>query len=265
MKQVYAFSAIIVVLLLTKQMFSSKDSNTWINQRDGMTFVRIPAGEFKVSKQNSKEEDSAECVTIPDDFWCAMTEVTVGQFEKFVKQTGFITCAELDSHRFTWESPGFEQEKNHPVVYVSHEDAQAYAEWAGASIPTEVEWLYACHAGTQSTFFWGDSINDEYLWHRQNTRGTGTRPVGTKQPNPWGVYNMVGNVREYVEVCDLHYRTRGSSWTRCPSYKTRQGFLADDMIAGSVEPRLTECVEPDYPPDPYDDDRGFRLVRRVTN
>ncbi|MBN1482271.1 hypothetical protein EH223_08690 [candidate division KSB1 bacterium] len=240
----------------------SQETVTWINPVDSMEFVSVPAGELTASVKNKNDLDSLVTITFAKSFLIAKTEVTVGQFKKFVDATGHITRAEQEQNRFTWRSPGFAQEQDHPAVFVSYEDAQAYATWAGLDLPSEAEWLYACRAGATTSFYWGDSLNDDYLWHRGNTKGTGTRPVATRKPNKWGLYDMVGNVREYVTVCDVRYAERGSSWTRCPSYKTRQGFIADDLIAGSVTARLTECLEPQHQPYPYDDDRGFRLVKR---
>lgn len=251
-----------IMMILGFQVTCSQQKSIWINPVDGMPFVRIPAGEFIASVKNSNDQDSLVTITFAEPFFMAKTEVTVGQFDKFVDATGYLTRAERDSNRFTWRSPGFAQDEDHPVVFVCYQDAQAYAAWAGLNLPSEAEWLYACRAGAGTTFYWGDSLNENYLWHRGNTRGTGTRPVATRKPNDWGLYDMVGNVREYVTVCDVRYAERGSSWTRCPSYKTRQGFIADDLIAGSIAAQLTECVEPHYPPYPYDDDRGFRLVKR---
>ncbi|MBN1999049.1 SUMF1/EgtB/PvdO family nonheme iron enzyme [candidate division KSB1 bacterium] len=240
--------------------YCSKQSDSWINPVDGAKFVRIPAGELEVILKDAGGEDSLATILFPRDFWMASTEVSVEQFARFVAETGYITMAETDSNKFNWRSPGFEQEDNHPVVYVTYRDAQAYAQWAQSDLPTETEWLYACRAGTETTYFWGDSLDEEYFWHRGNTLGIGTRPVGTKPANPWGLYNMIGNVREYVTVCDIRYRNRGISWTRCASYRTRQGFVARDFVSSQVEPRLTECKESF--PYLWDDDRGFRCVKR---
>jgi len=228
-----------------------------------MDYVRIPAGELQVKVKSPGGGDSLATVVLADDFWMARTEVTVAQFSRFVEETGYVTAAERERHRFTWRSPGFAQNGGHPVVQVSFEDARAYAGWAEVDLPDEAEWLYACRAGTDTRFYWGDSLDDRFLWHRGNTSGTGTRAAGSKPANPWGLFNMVGNVREYVQVCDSQYAVRGSSWTRCPSYKLRQGCIANDMIPNSIEPRLTECAKPQYPPYPWDDDRGFRCVRRT--
>jgi formylglycine-generating enzyme required for sulfatase activity len=239
-----------------------QDRNIWRNKVDDSKYVRIPAGEIEVRIKNTVGEDSLSTVTFDNDFWLAVTEVSVKQFSQFVDKTGYQTKAEREENKFTWKAPGFEQDDTHPVVWLAYEDAVAYAEWAQVSIPTETEWLYACRAGTETKFFWGDSLDDSYLWHRQNTQGTGTRPVGTKTPNPWGLYNMVGNAREYVFVCDSTNEVRGSSWTRCPSYVDRRGKTAKGIIAGKLDTRLTECGKARYSGYPYDDDRGFRCVKR---
>lgn len=262
MKIVLKYCVISILLLFLVMIACSKKQSSWTNPIDDMTYVIIPAGEFSANlKRNNM--DSTFTVQFANFFWMSTTEVTVAQFKRFVYQTGYITQAEKDNYPFNWKLPGFEQSGNHPVVYVSYEDAMAYAAWAQASIPLETEWVYACRAGVQTRFFWGDSLDDDYLWHRQNTGGTGTRDVGTKQPNPWGLYNMVGNVREYVKICDLRWRSRGSSWTRCPSYRSRQGFTARNLIIGQIATELTECRKLKYPPYPYDDDRGIRLVRQI--
>lgn len=263
MKCYYLLFALLVFYIVNVQC--NNVSNVWFNKIDGSKYVRIPAGDIEVKIKKSASEDSLFNVTFSDGFWMAESEVSVKQFSQFVKKTGYSTKAEREENKFTWKSPGFEQDETHPVVWIAFEDAEAYAEWARVSIPKETEWIYACRAGTGTRFFWGDSLDDKYLWHRQNTQGTGTRPIGTNTPNPWGLYNMVGNVREYVFVCDSTNEVRGSSWTRCPSYIDRRGKTATNIIAGKVNTRLTECGKARYSGYPYDDDRGFRCVKRGVN
>jgi len=258
----YLHSIFAMFLFFNLNINCQQDRNTWQNKVDDSKYVRIPAGAIQASLKNIAGEDSIFTVTFDDGFWMAETEVSVKQFSKFVKKTGYSTKAESEGNKFTWKSPGFDQDESHPVVWLAYKDAVAYADWAQVSIPTETEWLYACRAGTKTKFFWGDSLDDSYLWHRQNTYGTGTRSVGTKTPNPWGLYNMVGNAREYVFVCDSTNEVRGSSWTRCPSYVDRRGKTATNIIAGKVNTRLTECGNARYSGYPYDDDRGFRCVKR---
>jgi formylglycine-generating enzyme required for sulfatase activity len=244
----------------------------WRNPKDGMPFVWVPAGSFtaQVPAEPASANDPAKIVpqevTLLEGFWVGRTEVTVGQFARFVKETGYLTDAEKAGNRFTWKSPGFPQEANHPVIYVSSGDARRYAQWAGVDLPTETEWLYACRAGSTTKFYWGDLVDDRYLWHRCNTEGTGTRPVARKRPNAWGLYDMVGNAWEYCQVGDTScWVSRGASWTRCPQYRTRQGTLTGNLLEEAVEPRLQRCdPNPRFAPYPWDDDRGFRCIKRTT-
>lgn len=146
-------------------------------------------------------------------------------------------------------------------MYISYPDALSYCRWAGVDLPTETEWLYACRAGTTTRYYWGDKIDDRYLWHRANSP-TGTKPVARKLPNTWGLYDMVGNAWEYAKVCDIIYAVRGGAWTRCPWAKLHWGPIANDLFSGAVSPRLTKCQPPNmFSPYPWDDDHGFRCIK----
>jgi formylglycine-generating enzyme required for sulfatase activity len=237
-----------------------------------MRFVWVPAGSFTAQVLAEKkavddpEQTVPQEVTFAQGFWLGRTEVTVGQFGRFVQQTGYATDAEKAGNRFTWKSPGFPQRADHPVVYLSYRDALSYAQWAGVDLPMEAEWLYACRAGSTTKFYWGDMVDDRYLWYRCNTEGMGTRPVASKRPNAWGLHDMVGNAWEYCRVGDTCWASRGASWTRCPQYRTRQGTMTGNLLEEAVEPRLQRCdPNPKFPPYPWDDDRGFRCIRRTSS
>ena len=117
-------------------------------------------------------------VRITRPFYLGVTEVTRGQFRRFVDDAGYQTEAEKDGKggygwneetkkfeqnpRYTWQNAGFEQTDEHPVVNVSWNDARAFIAWLSRKegktyrLPTEAEWEYACRAGTTTRYFCGD-------------------------------------------------------------------------------------------------------------
>ena len=238
-----------LALALLAGLCAPAADKTWRNPKDGMEFVWIPAGE-RIS-----------------GFWMARTETTVAQFRRFVKETGHVTEAEQAGSKVHWKAPGFKQADNHPAVYIGRLDAERYAQWAGVAIPTEPEWLYACRAGASTRYYWGDEVDDRYVWHRDNSP-EGTHPVARKLPNQWGLYDMVGNVWEWTKPlqpdgspCEVMAEPRGGSWTRCPDYITRLGTPSGPMLYDAIKPSLTRC-DPKTAGYPWDDDRGFRCVKR---
>lgn len=100
---------------------------------------------------------------------------------------------------------------DHPVVHVAYQDALAYAEWAGKSLPTEAEWEFAARGGTASDYAWGDELapggamlanywQGEFPWRNQALDGwERTSPVGAFPPNGHGLHDMIGNVWEWTE------------------------------------------------------------------
>jgi formylglycine-generating enzyme required for sulfatase activity len=190
----------------------------------GMKLALIPAGEFFMgspddSIEAEKHEKPSHRVRINKPFYLGVTEVTRGQFRRFVDAAGYQTHAERDGEggwawnnvakrwehdqKFTWLNPGFEQTDEHPVVIVSWEDAVAFAEWLAREehttyrLPTEAEWEYACRAGSTTRYSFGDDEArlGEYAWFDGNSENK-THPVGQKRPNAFGLYDMPGNVWE---------------------------------------------------------------------
>ncbi len=198
---------------------------------DGPELLVIPAGRFTmgVPPEESEREhvpgnydDNARPlheVTITRPFCLGRYPVTRNQFAAFVKASGYRDAGS------DWRTPGFKQSGTHPVVNVSHADAEAYAAWlskrTGKSyrLPSEAEWEYAARAGTTTARYWGDdrasacryaNVADEALRRKQKDQPdperyfecddgfANTSPVGSFLPNGFGLYDMLGNVWEWT-------------------------------------------------------------------
>jgi formylglycine-generating enzyme required for sulfatase activity len=170
----------------------------------GMKFVALPLGEHETGLPGAAGADGQTLprffVRIARPLMIAATPVTVGQFRAFTREAAYKTEAERNKSSETWKKPGFAQTDEHPVVYVTWNDAVAFCEWLTKKedhryrLPTEGELDYAIRAKTLTEFFFGhDGDLKEFAWARENSE-LRTHPVGKKKPNPWGLYDVLGNV-----------------------------------------------------------------------
>jgi formylglycine-generating enzyme len=261
--------------------------------------VFVEGGRFRMGSAEFYPEEQPVREVEVDGFWIDEHPVTVAEFRRFVKRTGYVTRAEqpidpddypdadpaalvpgslvfhptagpvsLDDYRAWWHYvPGATWERpegpasdvysraRHPVVHVAHEDAAAYAAWAGKQLPTEAEWEYAARGGlVEKTFCWGDEFMPEgrlmaNTWHGRfpfehdrPDEWVRTSPVGTYPPNGYGLYDMAGNVWEWT---DDFFSTAGEAVHPCCAPRN---------------PRTPEPVAESYAAD----QPGGQIPRRVT-
>jgi len=215
----------------------------------GMVFVEIPGGSFQMgSPSNEKDRGNDEQqhrVTV-SGFEMMTTEVTVEQFRQFVNSSGYETEAEKGDGSYVyegkwikkqdanWKNPYFTQTNDNPVTCVSWNDSQEFIKWLNQRdpgnnyrLPTEAEWEYACRAATTTRFSSGasDSDLDRVGWYTSNS-GSKTHPVGQKQPNALGLYDMHGNVWEWCSDWYGDYPSGSVTDPRGPSsgsYRVARG------------------------------------------
>jgi formylglycine-generating enzyme required for sulfatase activity len=185
----------------------------------GMEFVLISAGTFQMGSEDGEgDERPVHRVTISRPFYLGKYEVTQAQW-----QTVMETNPSL-----------FQGEPRRPVEQISWEDAQAFINKLNARegttvyrLPTEAEWEYAARAGTTTAYSFGNDVErlGAYAWYRQNAERH-THPVGQLQPNAWGLYDMHGNVWEWVQDWYGRYAAQAITDPRGPtagSHRMRRG------------------------------------------
>ena len=160
----------------------------------GMTFWLIPAGTFMMGSPEEEEGRSSDevlhRVTISKSFYMQTTQVTQGQWQAVMgdNPSDFTNCGE-----------------NCPVENVSWDDTVKFIDKLNQAdgknryrLPTEAEWEYACRAGSNVAYCFGNDIweLDRFAWYDGNSGGE-THPVGQLEPNAWGLYDMHGNVWEW--------------------------------------------------------------------
>jgi formylglycine-generating enzyme required for sulfatase activity len=156
----------------------------WRNPADGATYVWIPPGTFMMgcSEQDSEckdDEKPAHEVAIEKGFWLGQTEVTVAAYARFAAKRG----------RQPPTGDG-----TLPMSGVSWVEAKEYCAAIGGRLPTEAEWEYAARGGKSRPFYGAIA---QIAWYATNSGDT-LHPVGKKKPNAFGLYDMLGNVAEWV-------------------------------------------------------------------
>jgi formylglycine-generating enzyme required for sulfatase activity len=252
-----------------------------VNPNDGLKYVWIPPGTFMMGcspgdTECGNDEKPPHQVTIAKGFWLGQTEVTVGAYKRFAVATGRHMAPKPHFDGMPL-NPGWGNEAI-PIVDVTWDDAHAYCRWAGERLPTEAEWEYAARAGSTASRY-GDL--NEIAWYADNSgrerldstkiykednanyaqrlkeNGDSIHDVGLKRANGFGLYDILGNVWEWVNdrYDENYYQNsppqdpqgprrgrgdesvlRGGSWNDPPSYvraSSRMSFNSELMFENS--------------------------------
>lgn len=207
------------------QAYSGSDLPKEIVGKDGAPMILIPEGPFPMgvpagARDGGVDERPRHEVYL-DAFYIDTYEVTNGRYWRFVEGTGHRRPEHPKDQNLTlWGEKQLPEELvDRPVVNVDWYDAEAYCEWAGKRLPTEAEWAKAAKGTEDRRFPWGDvEPTAKHLNFNQQWRGYKTlMPVGVYEDgkSPFGVYDMAGNVWEWVaDWYDARYY--GKSPTRNP-------------------------------------------------
>jgi len=246
-------------------MLSSKEITIDLPDGATMEMVWIEPGTFRMGSSSSEEghrpdESPIHTVTITRGFYLGKYEVTQEQWESVVGTSPWYN-----------RSTSVQSKLNHPASYISWDDTQEFIHLLNISagdslyrLPTEAEWEYACRAGTNTPWSFGEDVSQlgDYAWYTVNTNDVGDRgphAVGMKNPNPWGLFDMHGNVEEWCHDWEDDY-LKGDQidpvGLEAARNRTKRGGAYDDD-----DDALRSAWR--YGHVPYDGhyDHGFRLLR----
>ena len=209
------------------------------HEATGMVFVMIPAGTFKMDSNEIPIHEVAL-----NSFLISKYETTRGVWQKIMGN----------------DPSNFKRGNNYPVEQVSWDDCQEFCRKTGLRLPTEAEWEYACRAGTNTEYYWGDNEAGDYVWYNKNS-GNATHSVGEKKPNGFGLYDMSGNVWEWCSdwYDEKYYQVSpkdNPSGSASGQYRVVRGGSWNDFANG-CRSALRDRFEPTL----RGSNIGFRLVR----
>lgn len=258
-----------------------RNQKTWKEPVTGLEFVWIQGGCYLMgspqSEKNRAEDEGPVHEVCVDGFWMSRTEVTNGQFKKFQK--------DHDSRDYSGHSLKGDSQ---PAVFVAWWDANNFAQWLTGQngnqytfrLPTEAEWEYAARAGTESSRYWGEDSTRACIYenvadytaqkqlgmnstHECDDGYAATAPVGTFQPNAFGLYDMLGNVSEWC--ADVYGVDSYVRHDRNNPQITDESMGRSRVIRGGYwhgGPDSTRCaVRGSGLPEGMNDDLGFRIIR----
>jgi len=214
-----------------------------------MEFCYIPGGTYMMGSDNGAGGEKPVHEVTVSSFMIGRYEVTQKQYREIMGKN----------------PSNFKGDKL-PVEQVSWEDAMEFCIKFSekynvkARLPYEAEWEYAARAGTATAYYWGDSVDSNYLWYYSNS-GSGTHPVGEKKPNSFGLYDMSGNVWEWcMDWYDGRYPSKSPVKDPRGAENGEYRVLRGGSWGNSLDSYLRSAVRGRYIPEIRDNHVGFRVV-----
>lgn len=181
-----------------------KTGDEWENPKDELKYVYIAPGTFVMGCSDDKKQDCkddekpAHKVTITRPLLFSRSETIVRAWRRFADATRNGTMPKETGYNPQWRNTF------HPISNITWNDATEYCKWAGGRLPTEAEWEYAARGGkTGQVYPWGDEISRDHVNYLNSKKRTldvynEVAPIETFPANAWGLYDVVGNVQEWV-------------------------------------------------------------------
>lgn len=223
--------------------------DTRIREIDGMVQVYVPAGEFEMGSDDGSENEKPKHSVYLDAFWIDQTEITNDQYAQCVSDYACLRPFPISS-RTRDQYYGNSEYSAFPVINVNWNQANAYCQWAGASLPSEAKWEKAARGVDGRIYPWGNSSPDPTrLNYQQNSLDTtivGSFPAGA---SPYGALDMAGNVSEWViDWYDADYYKSQTTWNNPEgpasgkSHGLRGGswYVLEEYIRSSL--RIGDCT-----------------------
>ena len=236
------------------QKIEPSAGSIWKEHRSGMEFVWIPGGCFRMGWNEGKKDEIPVHKVCVKGFYLGKYEVTQAQYQKI-----------------NGNNPSAFPGADRPVEKASFYDIKSAIDEFNVQtngqfrLPSEAEWEYACRAGGDHGEYCGIGGLDKLAWYNDNS-GSQTHPVGQKRPNAWGLYDMNGNVGEWVRDCSHNSYdgapTDGSAWLGenggdCGTHVMRGGAWDDDAHGARATNRYGVAPAKRF------SNSGFRLVRTL--
>jgi formylglycine-generating enzyme required for sulfatase activity len=175
-----------------------------------LKLVKLPSGSFTMGNNAGKANEKPAKQIQVSGFWMGAYEVTHDQYNVFFRDENLSQGSKVDAvtrptAQYIDLSWNMGKEGGYPMNSMSVDAAMMFCKWLWQQtgvfyrLPTEAEWEYACRAGSSSNYYYGNDpkLLGQYAWFKGNSKGK-YQKVGTKKPNPWGLYDMHGNVAEWT-------------------------------------------------------------------